>query len=58
MILFARYVLTDKDEHIKAWTNWFKILCDDPIWTDDDQDGIQDDNEEQLHGFDPTMRYI
>ena len=58
MILFARYVLTDKDDHMKAWANWLKILCDDPIWTDDDQDGIQDDNEEQLHGFDPTMRYI
>jgi hypothetical protein len=59
MILFARYVLSDSEIHMNAWTSWFKILCDDPIWIDENQDGIKTDDEVQIHSaFDPIMRHI
>jgi hypothetical protein len=58
MLLFARYILTDEDKHKLAWVDWFKTLCSDPIWEDINDDGVKDENEDQIHDWDPIMRSI
>jgi len=64
IILFTRFVILDRDNDSDAqnakveFLEWFKDLCDSPIWHDTNEDNTKGDTEVDVHTSRVSMRII